>query len=70
MCADVINSNRWFESGQVAMRLGGDPPYNIIEGIEVYQNAIGEARADRMEKERRRAQANRNTSKGGVKHGK
>lgn len=54
MCSDVINAFRWFESGQVALRIGADPPYNLIQGLEVYQAALNEARSDRMDRERAR----------------
>lgn len=57
VCADVINASKWFESGQVGVVLGADPPAHLVHGIEVYQSAASAARADAMDRRRKQRKA-------------
>ncbi len=59
---DCIEAHRWFESGQVATKLGHDPPYYLIQGIEIHEQALAAMRAEerqRRAEERRRERGNR-----------
>lgn len=57
--SDVLSAWEWFESGQVALRLGPNPPYYLIEGVEVYQSAIQWARNEQRAHEREISEASR-----------
>ena len=51
VCADVLNVIKWYESGQIGLALGADPPAHLIEGVEVFQSAMMAVRADRMDRQ-------------------
>lgn len=48
LVVDVLRVNRWFESGQVSLRAGHDPPYVLIEGLEELQGSLNLAKGDKM----------------------
>lgn len=56
---DVLNAAKWFESGQVQLRLGKDPPHYLLEGIDVYESACARVRADKWERERQKSEQER-----------
>lgn len=58
---DVLNAAKWFESGQVQLRLGHDPPHYLLEGIDAYEGACGRAKADKWDRERLSREARQNT---------
>ncbi len=53
----MIDAWRWFDKGQLALRLGNDPPRWIVEGVRVFHAALEAARADVMELEARARKA-------------
>lgn len=53
----VIDAWRWFDKGQLALRLGNDPPRWLVEGVRVFNAALEAARADVMELESRARKA-------------
>ena len=63
LVVDVINACRWYESGQVAVRIGAEPPYNLVEGVETFIGALElvdaerEKRRDEERKSKARAAA-------------
>lgn len=38
--SEVLDAYRWFESGQLAIQLGNDPPAILVEAIGVYHGAL------------------------------
>lgn len=54
--ADVLSAWEWFESGQISLRLGSDPPYYLIEGVECYQSAIQWARNEQQAHDREKSE--------------
>lgn len=51
---DVTRAYRFFESGQLDVYLGGDPPAKIVEGIAHYHAAIQRVQMDDLEKRRKK----------------
>lgn len=49
--ADIINAHRWYDTGQVHLFLGSDPPAHLVAGLEMYVAALSATRADRMDRE-------------------
>lgn len=49
--ADIINAHRWYDTGQVNLFLGNDPPAHLVAGLELYVSALQSTRADRMDRE-------------------
>jgi len=37
---EVIQAYRWFESGQLALFIGEDPPAVLVEAIGIYHSAV------------------------------
>jgi hypothetical protein len=54
VCADVVNAFAWYESGQVALFLGNDPPSHIVQGLAIYRAAYNEAQADRLDRRKKK----------------
>lgn len=52
ICADVIGAYPAFESGNIELILGNDPPAHIMAGLMVYHRAYMATRADRMDRAR------------------
>lgn len=52
VCVDVLDACKWFESGQLHLVFGHDPPAYLVQGVGVYQSALNMARADIAERER------------------
>jgi hypothetical protein len=52
---DTISAYTFFESGQLAMAIGADPPNILVEAIECYHNALNRVRAkqDRQKADQR-----------------
>lgn len=45
MIAEVLRAYRWFESGQLGLLLGSDPPNVLVEAIGIYHGALATVRA-------------------------
>jgi hypothetical protein len=43
--AEVMRLYRWFESGQLALAIGSDPPNALVEAIGIYHGALSSVRA-------------------------
>jgi len=54
VCADVINAFGWYESGQIALYLGNDPPSHLIRGLAVYRAAYNATQSDRLDRQRKK----------------
>lgn len=57
---DVVSAYRFFESGQLSITVGDDPPPRIVEGVAHYHAAVQHIQMDDM-----RRQREENRKKGG-----
>lgn len=46
---EVLRAYRWYETGQVALWLGADPPQALLEGITHYHSALNRVLAKDLE---------------------
>lgn len=45
---EAMESYAWFESGQLEMAIGADPPAVLVEAIRIYHSALASVRAADM----------------------
>ena len=61
LVADVLRAYGLFESGQMALWLGADPPAVLVEAVVFYHASVNRVRADRDERERKKRDLKRKT---------
>lgn len=49
-CSEYIELSKWWETGQVALKVGNDPPYILIQGLEAYQAGVNAGRSDAVDR--------------------
>ena len=59
LVSDVLRAYGLFESGQMAIWLGADPPNVVVEAVVFYHATVNRVRADRDERERKQREMRR-----------
>lgn len=49
---DVLHAYRFFESGQLSIGIGDDPPARLVEGIALYHTSVQHLQADDIQRRR------------------
>lgn len=47
---DVVRAHQWFESGNLSQRLGSRIPYVLIQGLEVFDQAVNATDGERLQR--------------------